>query len=413
MRRISIGCAALLVVWGLGSAVNAAWVVIEVPLLPSWVGGVEVRDVNTAGIACGMGNYVINTSSTPFIFDGVTVTELPFLYPPDPIGLVTGINNHNVVCGYAHNDEADSQAVFWDGSGLHEIPYPPDANTNSDFRAYGINDDGVIVGYFWNTNGERTAFYYDDGVTYSLDAAIRAASLTGLQLASAVNNNNVICGVADDPLGVSTPYTFDIATQTLTVLGRLGPSDCSATDINDAGQTIGRGKFYDWDTYIHAVTYDGSWHFVDNAETATQWGQSINDAGRMVGNSGTGDNRVSWYSDAPGDGSIRYVSLPGWTRVTAQSVNNRNWMAGYGLTASSGGEERGFVVRPPLGDGDYDNDIDMVDFATFAACLSGPIGGPAFAAPSAECLQNFDFAPADGDVDLTDFAAFQRAFEGP
>ncbi|MCP4592634.1 MAG: hypothetical protein GY842_18020 [bacterium] len=57
----------------------------------------------------------------------------------------------------------------------------------------------------------------------------------------------------------------------------------------------------------------------------------------------------------------------------------------------------------PDGDADGDNDVDLLDFATFPACVSGPGGG----LNQPEC-EEFDL-DVDGDVDLADFSGFQAA----
>jgi hypothetical protein len=68
------------------------------------------------------------------------------------------------------------------------------------------------------------------------------------------------------------------------------------------------------------------------------------------------------------------------------------------------------VITPALcHDGDFDNNyyVDLVDYAQFAGCMTGPLGGPVMGM----CvILDFD---ADTDVDLRDFAAFGRAFTGP
>ena len=386
----------------------ASWQVIEVPMQPTWSGEIDVSDVNDVGEACGMGNYVINTSSTAFRFDVATqtVTELPHLYPPDPITLVTAINNNGIVCGYSHNVNGDSQAVYYVGTTLNTIPYPPDANTDSDFRAYNINDNGVIVGYFWSTGGERTAFYYQGGVSYSLDAQIRAAGLTGLQLAEGVNGLDVICGVADDTLGITTAWTYDInsGAAAVTVIGKIGTDDCSAVAINDSGQTIGRAKQDALDKY-HAVTYDGSWHVVDPTIDEFQWGQDINNKGRMVGHSNTGSSRWVWYSDGYGDGSMVAISLDGWSQQSFNAINNRDWIAATGLTATSGSDDRGCIIRPGPGDINHDGHVNLEDFATFAICYMGSD----VTTPPPGCSEGeFDDCDmdGDGDADLSDFSTF-------
>jgi len=59
-----------------------------------------------------------------------------------------------------------------------------------------------------------------------------------------------------------------------------------------------------------------------------------------------------------------------------------------------------------LGDADMDGDVDLIDFAMFPACMTGPDNGPV----SIGC-EVFDFN-ADDDVDHDDFAGFQLAFTG-
>jgi hypothetical protein len=384
---------------------RADWVVVEIPQAPGWVGDTEANDINDSGVVCGMGNYVVNTSSTVFRSDGVTTTELPHLTPADPISLAWGINNDGVICGYSRNATADSMACYWEGTTLYTLPYPADANTNSDFRAYDINDNDVIVGYYWNTLGDRTAFYYKDGTSYSLDAKIRAAGLTGLQIASAVNNNNVLCGNADDTSGTATAYTYDIDADVLTVIGRIGLDDCSATALNDLGHTIGRGKYYEWDTFFRAVTYDGSWHFVDDAELAHQRVGGINNNGRMVVYSGSSSTRASWYSDAAGPGSRVYFDAPGWVSLNVMNINNSDWVVGYGDAPAAGDETRGFIIKPPPGDADHDADLDLHDFGEWQVCFapSGPV--------PVGC-ETLDSEP-DGDIDLVDFSVFPPAMTGP
>ena len=64
-------------------------------------------------------------------------------------------------------------------------------------------------------------------------------------------------------------------------------------------------------------------------------------------------------------------------------------------------------IQPLLfGDGDGDGDIDLVDFALYVDCVTGPNAGPVEPA-----CEPFDAEP-DGDVDFHDLAAIQRAFEG-
>ena len=353
-----------------------------------------------------MGNYIVNESSTAFRFDGQTVTELPHLLPEDPITLVTAINNSGVICGYSHNSVGNSQAVYYVGSTIHALPDPNGANPDADLRAYDINDNNVIVGYFWNTAGERTAFYYQDGVSYSLDSVIRANGLTDLQTASAVNNNNVICGSASDSMGVQTPWTYDLETQTFTVIGRLGLSGTSARDINDLGQVIGRARNFPWDPY-QAVVYDGSWTAIDPDVTETLWGIQVSTNGRMIGHANTSEDRWGWYADSTGAGSIIEIVLPGWSELTLNAINELDWMAGLATDGSS--LYYGLLIQPPWGDYDHDGYLRAADAEALGTCMTGPSDG---VVATDNCLRAFDSEVPDGDIDMHDFQAFAIQFEG-
>ncbi len=401
---------------------RADWTLTVIPddvtVPASWTGGVEVTDISNNGIVCGIGNYVINTSSTAFRFDSGIVTELPHLNPSEPMSYAKGINSSGVICGYSRNAAGKSQACYWAGTAINTIPYPPDAETDRDFRAYAINDDGVIVGYAYKETAtdvyDQMAFYYQNGVTYSLDAAIRAAGLANHQMPSAVNDNGVICGTAWDTAEIRHPWTYDINTGTLTVLPIMGDffKYNTATAINNEGKVLGYGKIASA-LPNQAFVYDGSWTTVDSSVTTGHFAKAINDWGRMINVNASGSLRWSWYSDAPGAGSMVDISVSGeptdWYYESVETANNAGWMVGSGKILSSV-EKKGFILAPPPGDGDVDGDVNLDDVAVFVDCMSGPIGAAGFVAPSIKCLSTFDFAPADGDVDLQDFAEFQRVF---
>jgi hypothetical protein len=70
-------------------------------------------------------------------------------------------------------------------------------------------------------------------------------------------------------------------------------------------------------------------------------------------------------------------------------------------------EADAFVPPALPHDSDFDGDIDLIDFASFQLCFTGP--GVAVL-PSA--CEPFD-ADEDHDVDLSDFGTFQLSFTGP
>ncbi|HUU83896.1 MAG TPA: hypothetical protein VM243_10365 [Phycisphaerae bacterium] len=417
-----VGGGRLRAVWAVAlmwtSAADAAWIVTEIPTPAGWTGDTEPFAINDDGVVCGIGDYVSEVSSIAFCYDGTTLTELPYLHPSPAtyaFAWASAINSSGQIAGRSHGARGVDRAVIWDGGVITPIPYPADANTNGDMRAYSINDAGVAVGYYISTTtGAPAAFYYD-GATHSLVSVLQAVGLglNGLQsYADDVNNSGVLCGDARDGSGEYNFYTYDIVAGTATNLGRPFQFDgCHTAAINDAGHVIGRGRST-FTSPIHALLHDGAFQVLDDTVLVAQWSSDIANDGRVVGNADISENRWSWYTDGPGSGSMKPVDLPGWTRVSVSGINNWHAMVGYGRTTASPNYDRGYIVTPPPGDADHDGDLDLADFAELAGCVSGPVGGAGFVTPSEACLRTFDFTPGDGDVDLADVGRFQESFEG-
>lgn len=396
------------------TAARAAWDVTEVPTPPGWIGNTEAYDVNDDGLACGLGNYVSGSSGIAFVYDGETLTELSYLAPAAtyPFAYAYAINNSGVVAGWSHNADSIDRAVYWSGGTVTQIPEPADIKPTGDMRAYGINDAGVVVGYYVTTDGYAAAYYYN-GATHSLKPALQAAGLTGLRsYARDVNSNGLICGHAEDAASDYSFFTYDITAGTVSVLGKMYPSeDCHSAALNDAGHVIGRGRS-DPFSPIHAVVHTGTFLIIDDTVTDAQWASDIASDGRIVGSANTSANRWAWYSDGPGSNSMHAVSLPGWTRVSLSGINDYHVMVGHGRTAASGADERAFIITPPPGDGNHDGHVDAADLPAFSACLSGPAEGAGFMPPTEGCLRSFDLESTDGDIDLVDFAVLQELFSG-
>ena len=68
-----------------------------------------------------------------------------------------------------------------------------------------------------------------------------------------------------------------------------------------------------------------------------------------------------------------------------------------------------FEVTPPLPDFDGDGDVDLNDYDVFSQCLAA--SGPGREPPFQECLDVFDL-DWDFDVDVADFARFAASFTG-
>ncbi|HEY3243908.1 MAG TPA: hypothetical protein VGM03_11205, partial [Phycisphaerae bacterium] len=93
-------------------------------------------------------------------------------------------------------------------------------------------------------------------------------------------------------------------------------------------------------------------------------------------------------------------------RIGAIVAAGTNVHVGGAFDQIGGSPRRGLAAFTSLGDSDGDGDIDLTDYAQFAACLLGP-GNPSTQAP---CPQ-FDF-DVDADVDLFDFGEFELLLTG-
>jgi hypothetical protein len=102
-------------------------------------------------------------------------------------------------------------------------------------------------------------------------------------------------------------------------------------------------------------------------------------------------------------GQVIQGGLPGQGLEMTRSV-----IGGGVMQATGGGFELAGGFWFPIPPGDYNDDglVNLLDYAAFSACLTGP-GGDA---------DGFDCAVFDvdrsGDVDLLDFAEIQRTFSG-
>jgi hypothetical protein len=128
-----------------------------------------------------------------------------------------------------------------------------------------------------------------------------------------------------------------------------------------------------------------------------------------------GDGTIYFCTqDPPDNGTVRAVISDGtelWTYTMPHQVSASPMLAPDGTLYVLCRDKYLYAFRDPVGDLDFDGDIDLDDFAKFDECLTGPRlwGEAAKTRPGCELL-DFD---SDWDVDWTDFGQFQLAFTGP
>jgi probable HAF family extracellular repeat protein len=195
----------------------------------------------TDGIAYGIndsgtvvGADTINGSSTPFIYQNGSLTQLPFS------GSAQSINNSGQVAGYT-----DAGAYIYSNGNVTVLGTPSGTFSYSS-SGYGINNLGQVVGWSTNAGGNLAqGFFYSNGKmnsvgflkgTYDGNNVLYAVNDSG----QAVGNANNTSGSANVALLYANGKLFNLNTLTTGPLSAYVTLTV-ATGINDLGQIIADG----------------------------------------------------------------------------------------------------------------------------------------------------------------------------
>jgi len=99
--------------------------------------------------------------------------------------------------------------------------------------------------------------------------------------------------------------------------------------------------------------------------------------------------------------------VPGEKRVKFKSIRCL-----VSVSIMAGGLTMVLAASEPWADADFDDDVDMADYAEFLLCFTGPKESPNYEPPDEICLVFFD-RDHDDDVDLLDARPFTCGGGGP
>ncbi|MBE3069968.1 MAG: PEP-CTERM sorting domain-containing protein [Planctomycetes bacterium] len=174
--------------------------------------------VNNAGTAVGgWGNWINDNGDpyTPCRWDGGVKADLADL--GGIWGEAYGINEGGVIVGQVEAAGAEYHAVYWDGTGVHDI-HPAFADTS---LANSVNETGQIVGWYWS-GGVSKAYLWDGSLALDLNTLTHAAD-AGWDLLEAwdINDQGWIVGYGTNPDGLGRAFLLvpEPATLTLLALG--------------------------------------------------------------------------------------------------------------------------------------------------------------------------------------------------
>ena len=382
----------------------SAWVVDKKILHEQVVAGdqfgsaVEIRDdLLVVGADAGAGAaYVFRLHGDDWLFEQKLL--------PDPavsrrnFGAAVAIGVDVIVVGADEDDEngTDSGATYvfrFDGKGwAREQKLLASDGEAFDFfgRSVAIDGDTCLI-------GSPLAF-----ATGSFAGAVYRFHFNGTTW---VEEQKLMADDGGDGDGFGSSVAFDSAT---TVVG--SPLD-NGTGIDDSGSAYVFGS--------DALTWVQLQKLLPPKEAAfDRFGFSVALSGEtlVIGSPGDLDQ-----SSTPGAADVFRFDEKAWAWERTLAADDGAPQDGWGWSigffgdgvalgtpmddAAAGSMYVDFIGPISEGDVDVDGDTDLIDFVSFASCITGP--NPAGAIPE-ECTV-FDF-DVDGDVDLSDLATFQRAF---
>ncbi len=263
----------------------------------------------------------------------------------------TAISDNGIIVGFMDNPDGDTEAAMWDENGVTFLGIPPGDFGN---QAWGVNDSGTVVGYTVDQTILEIAVMWVDGETIEIGGFD--------SVASDINNAGQIVGRHDVVEGRQALLWED---GRQIILPDWDSGLAAAVSISHNGTIVGAAHNPD-DSRLHAVVWLGDEHQLIDLGLAgflSTLAWDANDSGEIVGEGiivvePPITDAVLWVDGDP----FRLDDLidpgSGWDLQTATGINNAGQIIGLGLHQDLLGL-RGFLLTPIAYDGipgDLDGD---------------------------------------------------------
>jgi probable HAF family extracellular repeat protein len=295
----------------------------------------NARSINNQGQISG---YTLSDNSIyAAIWQNGTMTNL------GP-GIPTAINNSGQVAG-----ANSSGAVLWSNDQSIALP---SLHSGDNAQVLGINDAGQVVG--WSGSFLNVPVVWNGTNVTQLSPALAEG------VATAINNNGQITGYGNvgsylEPEFHAMLWDGDTVTDIGTLNGQNVPNYSAGQSINDAGQVVGSSAFAEgvnhaflWDSGM--VTDLGA--LGNSMSLSEAW--DINNKGQIVGDAtytfDGGVNAVIWDSGKIYDLNSFLspeISQAGWFLAQALSINDHGQIIGVAANASLDSGST-FLLTPSL-----------------------------------------------------------------
>lgn len=277
------------------------------------------------------------------------------------------INDAGVVVGESDNNS--SRAFVYSGGAMTGLTRL--AGDNDRGVAHSVNNSGVIVGVSSNGSVNRpTKWTYGDSTYVATDLGTLAGTATATGRAWDINDAGIAVGLSTSNVGNSQATMWDGAS--IVNLGSLGGGGnfSQAYAVNDTklavgassnGQTVGEligtssttplTRAFVWDAGVMTELAPLDLYTESNNGPTTNYhsvAMDVNALGQIVGNSqriaGSAAAATLWKNGLPIDLNDLLPSGSGWTLLSAEGINDRGDIVGYG---SFGGQTRAFMMTVP------------------------------------------------------------------
>ena len=344
---------------GVTCVLTSVWITVgytidEIGVIP---GDTNSRAMDLNGLDLPIFGYqVVGTSD-----DHAVLWEqraIPPLYPIDlerlfcegaPISSALGINNMSpgwVVGFHSFGGPDHPRPVLYRDTGCEPatctlLPtWKADRPPGKYGQAWAVNDAGTIVGWVDRVASRWTN---DSGVwqVESLDTLGGPTSA-----ATRINQSGTIVGRSDTAGGVEHAFVWTSSAGMQDM--HSGPGTSAAHGVNAYDEVVGElspggqpANAFRWTPRTPMQVLPGLPGSLGGSATA------INDFGVVVGRSDIGGPRAVYWpaSDQPAFSlTAQLVSNPGWDLASAESINNRGHIVGYGTNPA--GQTRGFLLTP-------------------------------------------------------------------
>jgi len=254
--------------------------------------------LNDAGMVCGRSYLADDTTYHAFRYEPVNGASPAVLRDLGTLGgarsWARAINSAGQVIGHSDTADGTTHAFLWTRGAVDGVPGNPEMKDLGTLGgqwswAAAVNDAGTVTGYSQTTAGEWHAFRYDSGGMQDLGTLGG-----GLSFPSFLGGGGQVGGSSETTGG---PFNAFLAEGGgLQALAAPATTGSTAIGINNAGEIVGESGTADKKGYRAFRTGPGGLFDLGTLGGTWSWARAINNTGQIIGVSTlAGDSKYHAY----------------------------------------------------------------------------------------------------------------------